>query len=111
MTPTASTARRPDGTVDAAPDVDSVGGAMVALALGHTLPRAGAAVVDTLVDTIAVTVAGQRTETVRALRRWQESSIGDVPVWGTGERLAPSRAALRTVSRSFTRSSSIVDRR
>ncbi|MCA1983249.1 MmgE/PrpD family protein [Nocardioides nematodiphilus] len=95
MTPTVPTAHRPDPAVDAAPAVDGAGEALVALALGHTLPRAGAAVVDTLVDTIAVTIAGQRTETVRTLRRWQEASLGDTPVWGTGERLAPSRAALR----------------
>lgn len=89
MTPSVPTAHRLDTT---SPGVVE---ALVALALGHTLPRAGAAVVDTLVDTVAVTIAGQGTETVRTLRRWQESSLGETPVWGTGERLAPSRAALR----------------
>jgi len=69
---------------------------MVELALGHNAPRACAAVVDTLVDTVAVTVAGQRTETVRTLRRWldREPATGDAALWGTGERAAPSRAAL-----------------
>lgn len=80
-------------TDTAAPRPDTVG-AMVEFALGHTRPRAGAAVVDTLVDTVAVTVAGERTETVQALRRWLEPSLGEALVWGTGERLAPSRAAL-----------------
>lgn len=71
-------------------------GLMAAFALGHTLPRAGAAVVDTLVDTVAVTIAGQQTDTVRTLRRWLdvEPSAGEAPVWGGGGRLAPSRAAL-----------------
>ena len=90
MAPTDSAAPRPDGV---APDTVP---ALVQLALGHTHPRAGAAVVDTLVDTVAVTVAGQHTDTVRALRRWLdlEPSTGDAAVWGTGDRLAPSRAAL-----------------
>lgn len=69
-------------------------GALVGLALGHRTPLARSTLVDSLVDTVAVTVAGQGTETVRTLRRWLEPSTGDVTVWGTGERMAASRAAL-----------------
>jgi 2-methylcitrate dehydratase PrpD len=74
-------------------DGDTVG-ALVEFALGHTTPRAGSALLDTLVDTVAVTVGGLDTEPVRALRSWIEPSLGQSPVWGTAERLAPSRAAL-----------------
>jgi len=69
-------------------------GAAVELALGHRVPRARDTLVDTCVDTVAVTVAGMRTAAVRTLRGWIEPSAGDVGVWGTGETLAASRAAL-----------------
>ena len=86
MAPTDPAAPRSDGPRTV--------GAMVDLALGHTTPGARTAVVDTLVDTIAVTVAGQRSDAIRTLRRWLEPSRGATAVWATGERLAPSRAAL-----------------
>ena len=69
-------------------------GAAVGLALGHRVPLARATLLDTCVDTVAVTVAGQRTPTIETLRGWLEPSTGDASVWGTGETLAPSRAAL-----------------